>query len=142
MADATRRYLITGALAWLPMPVLAIVNAALRELVLQPWLGETLAQPLSGVTLVATLAVYAGVVFRRAVTGARAGAAWVLGLIWAGLTLIFEYALLATSQDAPLAKLAHALSPAAIQAGNLFALAVIFVLFAPRLFRRPAPAKR
>lgn len=142
MTEATRRYLIRGALAWLPMPVLAIANAALRELIVHPWLGEALAQPLSGVTLIAILAVYAGLVFRAAVMGDGADAAWLLGLLWAGLTLIFEYALIAASQEAPLAKLAYTLSPAAIHDGNLFVLALIFVLIAPRLFWRPAPVDR
>lgn len=136
MTAQARHYLLKGTLAWLPLPVLAVANAALRELALLPLLGAELAQPLSGLTLIAIIALYSFVVFRRAVAGAGAGAAWLLGLIWAGLTLAFEYALIAASHDQPLTRLAETLSPTAIGAGNLFVLAVIFLALAPRLFHR------
>jgi len=35
--------MLRGTLAWLPLPVLAVANAALRELVLLPLLGASLA---------------------------------------------------------------------------------------------------
>ncbi len=129
-------YLLCGALAWLPMPVIAVANAALRELALQPVFGAA-AQPVSGITLAALLALYAFVMFRRVTGGAPRQAAWLLGIIWAALTLGFEYALIASQQREPLARLVDTLSPAAIAHGNLFALAVLVVLLAPPLFTRP-----
>lgn len=133
-----RAYLLRGALAWLPMPAIAIGNAALRELVLQPVLGAA-AQPLSGVTLAAFLAVYAFVMFQHVIGGAARWTAWLLGVIWAALTLGFEYALIASQHPEPIARLFGTLSPATIAQGNLFALAVLTVLLAPPLFtQRPA----
>jgi len=129
-------YLLYGTLAWLPMPVIAVANAALRELVLQPAFG-TAAQPLSGVTLAALLALYAFVMLRRLIGGATASASWLLGLIWAALTLAFEYALIAAESDKPLDRLIDTLSPSAIAGGNLFALAVLVVLLTPPLVNRP-----
>lgn len=129
-------YLLRGALAWLPLPVIAVANAALRELVLQPAFGAV-AQPLSGATLAAFLALYAFVMFRRVIGGGARRAAWLLGVIWAALTLGFEYALIASQQPAPLTRLFETLSPATIAEGNLFALAVLTVLLAPPLFTRP-----
>jgi len=52
-------------MAWLPMPVLALANAGLREIALQPALGPAIAQPLSGVTLSALLTFYAAIVIRN-----------------------------------------------------------------------------
>lgn len=129
-------YLLRGALAWLPMPFIAVANAALRELLFQPAFGAA-AQPLSGVTLAALLALYAFVIFRRVIGGAPRWAAWLLGIIWAALTLGFEYALIASQQPEPSARLLDTLSPEAIAQGNLFALAVLVVLLAPPLFTRP-----
>ncbi|RIA56089.1 hypothetical protein [Dichotomicrobium thermohalophilum] len=128
--------MLRGTLAWLPMPVIAIGNAALRELALQPAFGAA-AQPASGITLAVLLALYAFVMFRRLIGGAARWAAWLLGGIWAALTLGFEYALIASQQPAPLARLFETLSPTTIAEGNLFALAVLAVLLAPPLFTRP-----
>jgi len=61
-----------------------------------------------------------------------------LGLIWAALTLAFEYALIAAESDKPLDRLIETLSPTAIAGGNLFALAVLVVLLTPPLVNRPA----
>lgn len=138
MTGSARDYLLWGTLAWLPMPVLAVANAALRETVLLPLLGVKSALSLSGVTLIAILAVYAFAVFRLGLPSAGRAAAWLLGIVWAGLTLAFEYALIAASQDRPLARLAETLSPAALSEGNLFVLAVMLLALAPRLFHRSA----
>jgi hypothetical protein len=129
-------YLLYGTLAWLPMPAIAVANAALRELALQPAFGAA-AQPVSGVTLAALLALYAFVILRRVIGGTTAWASWLLGLIWAAMTLAFEYALTAAASDEPLDRLIETLSPAAAAGGNLFALAVLVVLLAPPLVNRP-----
>ncbi len=136
MTASARQYLLRGTAAWLPLPVLAVANAALRELVLLPLLGASLAQPLSGLTLIAIIGLYSLIIFRQAIAGAGTGAAWLLGLIWAGLTLIFEYALMAAAHELPLARLTETLSPSAVSRGNLFVLAVIFLALAPRFFHR------
>jgi len=136
MDKSARDYVFQGTLAWLPLPVLAVANAALRELALLPLLGAKLAQLLSGLSLIAIITLYSFAIFRRAIAGAGHGAAWLLGLIWAGLTLIFEYALIAASHEHPFARLAETLSPSAVSGGNLFVLAVIFLALAPRLFHR------
>ncbi len=141
MTRSARGYLLRGALAWLALPVLAVANAALRELALLPMLGPELAQPLSGLMLIAIIALYSFALFRRAIVSAGRAAAWLLGAIWAGLTLIFEYALISASHQQPLTRLAETLSPSAVAGGNLFALAVILLALAPRLFHRK-PARR
>ncbi|MFW6024473.1 MAG: hypothetical protein ACOC8P_02525 [Dichotomicrobium sp.] len=125
-----------GTLAWLPMPILAVVNASLREMVMRPMLGADWAQPVSGVTLIALLAVYCAVVFRKFLANGPVWAAWLLGVIWAGLTLLFEYLLFAATQAQPMERLLTTLSPSAVAHGNLFVVAVAFLVLAPRLFHR------
>lgn len=142
MTTDARHYLLKGTLAWLPLPVLAVANAALRELALLPLLGAKLAQPLSGLTLIAIIALYSLVIFRRVLPGAGGVAAWLLGFVWLALTLFFEYALIAASHDRALARLAEILSPGAVSEGNLFAIALLVVLIAPRLFHNPQPRPR
>lgn len=138
MARRRGRYLLWGVLAWLPMPVLAVLNAVLRELVLQPAFGPEVAQPASGLTLIAILALYSLTVFRWILGAAHTTTAWLLGAIWAALTLAFEYALIAAGNDQPFAALIDTISPQTLAQGNLFALAVLFVLLAPPLFTRRA----
>lgn len=136
MAGERGSYLLRGALAWLPMPVLAVLNAGLREMLLQPAFGPEVAQPASGLMLIAILALYSRAMFRWAIGAAQSASAWLLGAIWAGLTLAFEYALIGASNDQPLAALIETFSPQTVAQGNLFALAVLFVLVAPPLFTR------
>jgi len=138
MAGARGKYLLGGALAWLPMPVLAVLNAGLREMMLQPAFGPEVAQPASGLTLIAILALYSFALFRWVIGAGHTASAWLLGAIWAGLTLAFEYALIAASNDQPFAALIDTFSPQTLAQGNLFALAVMFVLVAPPLFTRKA----
>jgi hypothetical protein len=134
------RFLIRGTLAWLPMPVIAVANAALREIALQPVFGAA-AQPLSGLTLAALLALYSFVMLHRVLGRAPRPAAWLLGVIWTALTLAFEYILIAAQYANPVARLLDTLSSSALGAGNLFALAVLVVLLAPPLFApRAAPS--
>lgn len=140
MSPADRRYLMRGLLAWLPMPLIAVANAAVREGVLLPWLGADMAQPASGLSLIALLGIYTFVVLRRATSGGSRWAAWALGAAWAALTLAFEFALIAASSPAPLSRFAQVLSPVAVAEGNLFVLVVVFLVMAPALLgpRRPA----
>ncbi|MFP4538394.1 MAG: hypothetical protein ACLFPA_08840 [Dichotomicrobium sp.] len=125
-----------GTLAWLPMPILAVVNASLREMVMRPLLGADWALPLSGFTLIALLAVYCAAVLRKFLPSSAIRTTWLLGAIWAGLTLLFEYLLFAATQAQPMERLLTTLSPSAVAHGNLFVVAVAFLVLAPRLFHR------
>ncbi len=81
--------LIKAMLIWFAMAVTAIVNGLVREAVLIPELGEGVARPLSALILLSAVLVLAwvhhswsrGVDFRQA---------WMIGLLWVTLTLLFE----------------------------------------------------
>jgi len=140
VSPADRRYFVRGLLAWLPMPLIAMANAAVREGVLQPWLGTDMAQPASGLSLIALLGIYTFLVLRRATPGGARWAAWTLGAAWAALTLAFEFALITVSSPAPLSHFTRVLSPGAVAEGNLFVLAVVFLALAPALLGPRGPA--
>lgn len=139
MRHGSGEYLLYGTLAWLPMPALAVVNASLREMVMLPLLGADWALPLSGLALIALLAAYCAAVLRKFLPSSLIRTAWLLGAIWAGLTPLFEYVLIAATQAQPMGQLLATLSPSAVAEGNLFVLAVAFLLLAPCLFRRTSP---
>nr|BDD47826.1 hypothetical protein 13 [Gammaproteobacteria bacterium] len=79
-----------AALIWLLIALLAIANGALRDNVLSPLIGREAALPLSGVIL--SLIVLLVTYFSRNYLRIRDRAtAWLIGVQWVGMTLIFEF---------------------------------------------------
>ena len=77
------------ALAWLAIVPLAIANGALRQSVLAPRLGLRLAQPLSGLLLIAAIAAVVWLLAGR--LGSQRLPVWIaIGMAWAIATLGFE----------------------------------------------------
>lgn len=76
--------------AWIGMVVLAILNATFREVFITPSAGVYVGHVVTTATLLALLAVYVSVYFRRMpVHNGRELAAF--GVFWAGLTVAFEF---------------------------------------------------
>lgn len=124
------RFLIHGLVAWAVLPVLALGNAALREIMLVPTLGAAGALPLSGLVLTALVFAVAGVLHAMSHQPRTAGDLWGLGAIWLALTASFEMALIAATGGASTDTLFAALDPSG---GNLFALVLVATFLAPRL---------
>lgn len=124
------RFLIHGLVAWAVLPLLALGNAALREIMLVPTLGAAAALPLSGLVLTALVFAVAGVLHAMSHEPRTAGDLWSLGAIWLALTASFEMALIAATEGASTEALLAALDPAG---GNLFALVLVATFLAPRL---------
>ena len=77
-------------LLWFGLPVLAILNAVIRDLFYKKALGELLAHQVSTISLIVLIGIYAwlfGFVWRLQFTGQ----ALIIGLIWAALTIAFEF---------------------------------------------------
>jgi hypothetical protein len=72
------------------MLVLAVLNGAAREFFYKGSLGELGAHQLSTVTLLILFSAYIWVVIRRW-PPASGRQAWLIGLLWLVLTLIFEF---------------------------------------------------
>jgi len=80
----------TYLLAWLPMVLIAIGNAILRETLLAPHISELAAHQVSTFTLILFLSIYVyGVIRRwRPQSGRHA---WMIGFWWMTLTVAFEF---------------------------------------------------
>lgn len=124
------RFLIHGLVAWAVLPLLALGNAVLREIMLVPALGAAAALPLSGLVLTAIVFAVAGVLHAMSHQPRTAGDLWGLGAIWLVLTASFEIALIVATVGASTDALLTALDPSG---GNLFALVLVATFLAPRL---------
>lgn len=82
--------LIRALFAWLGLLVLAVGNGAWRESTLIPRFGPTAGHQLSTVALSA-LILGAGWPLTRWVAPTGDQEAWLVGGIWLGLTLVFEF---------------------------------------------------
>ena len=77
-------------LLWLPMIILAIANAGIREMVWDNYFSELTAHQVSTGTLIILCAVYIGLVFSFLGLQSQ-NEALILGLIWVLLTVGFEF---------------------------------------------------
>jgi hypothetical protein len=78
--------------AWLPIPLMAVVNGALRDLVYAKSMNQTLAHSLSVLPLIAAILIWARFLASWAPLGDRRAGLRV-GLVWLLLTLSFEFGL-------------------------------------------------
>jgi hypothetical protein len=77
-------------LFWLGMPLLAILNAVVREKVYKNALGELAAHQLSTVILLILISIYAWLISLNW-NLESVGRAMIVGSIWLGLTVSFEF---------------------------------------------------
>ena len=77
-------------LAWFPMLLLAVGNGALRDLVYKKYTGELAAHQLSTILLLMLFAVYTGLIIHKFLP-ASTTQAFLIGILWMLLTLIFEF---------------------------------------------------
>lgn len=77
-------------LLWLPMPFIAILNAGIREKIFIKFFRELTCHQLSTFTLMILVSIYTWLIFPY-LKIAQSGNAWVTGITWLLLTLIFEF---------------------------------------------------
>jgi len=81
---------VRATVAWLIILALAIVNGALREEVLIPRFGEQLGR-LSSPLLLALLVFGVAWILLPWIRPLTSREAWIVGILWLGLTLAFEF---------------------------------------------------
>jgi len=111
-------------LAWLAVLVLAVLNGALRQLMLLPAFGKPFGYVLSGLLLCAFVVLVA-VALGRWMFISSARRALAAGALWLGLTLIFEFGVgIVQGLSWP-----EMLAPYTFKDGNIWpvVLAVVFV---------------
>lgn len=119
--------------AWLAVPVMAVVNGALRDLAYGKLMSEKLAHSLSVVPLIAAILLWAWLLASWApLPSKRAGLR--VGLIWLLLTLAFEFGLGALRG----LELSEMLAQYDITQGHLWPLVPLTMGLAPELIRRLA----
>jgi hypothetical protein len=114
------------------MVVLALLNATLRELLVAPAVGDYPAHVVSTLTLVAALAALVYVYLGR-VPDHTTAERWAVGVLWAGLTVAFEFGFGRYVAGESWAAL---LGQYDVTAGMIWVLVPVFLLVAPALFGR------
>ncbi len=126
-----------AAVIWMGIVPVAIVNGALRDVVITLYLGDPTARAISCVTLAAAILVVAWM--SMAWIGPRtARAAWMVGVIWLTLTLAFEFLAGHYVFGTPWAALRADFN---IFDGRLWVLVLAAALAGPRIVFRPPPPR-
>jgi hypothetical protein len=115
-------------LIWLSIIPLAILNGAFRETFLTPWLGESYAQPISGIILLLLLFIISFIFIPRIGKGEQK-TYWKIGVLWVVLTIVFETTF-GLSIGMTFAELLKAYD---ITTGNLWLIIVVFTGIVPWL---------
>jgi hypothetical protein len=121
-----------AGLVWAGFAVLAVTAGVLRVLVLAPWLGETLANVVETLAVVVTLAGLIWIAVPWIYPELEERQTWVLGGLWLGLTVLFEFAFGHFVSGASWAAL---LANYDITAGRLWILVPLTMGLGPHLVR-------
>jgi hypothetical protein len=124
----TAKYLFV----WLGMVPIAIFNGVLRQYGYGPHLDELTAHQVSTLTGMVLMGLYIARVMRRWPT-ATARQAWVVGLLWLGMTVGFEFLFGHYVADYSWQRL---LADYDLGAGRLWGLFLAWITLAPYLFHR------
>lgn len=81
---------LKSTIIWIMMIPLAIINGVVREFILNEYLGEKLALPISGILLSLAIFILSFLLVPR-LKGINKKTTYYIGLYWMFLTLFFEY---------------------------------------------------
>jgi len=112
---------------WFGMPILAILNAAIREKAYKKSVGELAAHQISTVTLIIFIGIYTWLIslgWKLESTGQ----AFIVGIIWLVLTVSFEFIFGRLVMKHPWERLFHDYN---IFKGRIWILILIWTLFVP-----------
>jgi hypothetical protein len=116
-------------LLWIPLVFIAIINGSIRDLVYKDRLGELAAHQVSTATGILLFGIYIWAIgLKWKLESARQ--AVVVGLIWLGLTVAFEFLFFHYAMGHPWSELLAAYN---IFKGKVWVLILIFVAAAPWL---------
>jgi hypothetical protein len=127
------------AFAWIVMVVIGILNGTLRDLGYGPYFSEPTAHQISTLTALIFFGLFIWYLTRRWHLDSGKQALTV-GLIWLGLTILFEFIFGHYVMGNPWSWLLHDYD---ISKGRLWVLVLVWVAIAPyvffRLVRKPVP---
>ena len=120
------------AMLWFIIAVFAIGNGILRESVFVPYFGETVALPLSGITL--SIIIFALTYLMFGLIGKKEDYVYLtIGIQWVAMTLIFEFVFGHYILKKSWIELFQVFN---VLEGNLFLVALITSLVSPLLVSR------
>ena len=119
-------------IAWVPMVVIAILNGILRENLFTKYLTELRAHQASTASLIFFFVIYIWGVTRIWEPESQNQALWI-GLIWLGMTILFEFGFGHFIMGHPWSKLFHDYN---LLAGRIWVLVLVTLLLAPVILGR------
>lgn len=114
-------------LAWVPMVFIAIANGAVREKLYGPYMSELAAHQISSISAVVLFALYT-FLLNRFLPFSSADQAILVGLLWLGLTLVFEFGMVIGLQGE---SMDTALAEYNLLAGRVWVLVLTVVAMLP-----------
>jgi hypothetical protein len=119
-------------LAWLGLLVIGFANGVIREFSYRRWVGELAAHQISTVTAIVLFGLAVWLLEGRRPLASN-GQALVIGLIWLGLTVAFEFVFMHYVRGITWSRLLHDYN---ILEGRVWALVLLWVLLAPLVVHR------
>ena len=123
---------LKAALIWFIIAVFAIANGIFRESFLEPYIGEAIALPLSGITLSIIIFTIALLSFKL-IEKTNSMTYLYIGIQWVIMTLVFEFVFGHFVMGKTRQELFQVFNPLE---GNLFVLALFVSLFSPIVVSR------
>jgi len=119
-------------LAWLPLVMIAMLNGALREGLYGQYLGELRAHQVSTVSGISLFGIYIWVLIRH-MSPVSSKQAIIIGIIWLGMTLAFEFIFMHYVAGHSWEVLLYDYN---IFAGRVWMLVLIWITVTPYIFYR------
>ena len=117
---------------WFCFIPVAILNGGLREYVLAKAIGEEWALPVSGIILSVCIFLITWLLLPRMIKAFTSKDGWLIGIGWALLTIVFEFAA-GLAGGSTVSELLAAYNPLS---GNLWLLVLLTTLLSPVIVRK------
>ncbi len=119
--------ILKSLIIWLCFIPIAILNGGLREYVLAKAIGAEWALPVSGITLSVCIFLITWLLLPRMINSFTSKDGWLIGISWALLTIVFEFAA-GLAGGNTVSELLAAYNPLS---GNLWLLVLATTLLSP-----------
>ena len=126
--------ILKSLIIWLCFIPVAILNGGLREYVLAKAIGEEWALPVSGIILSVCIFLITWLLLPRMIKAFTSKDGWLIGIGWALLTIVFEFAV-GLAGGNTVSELLAAYNPLS---GNLWLLVLATTLLSPIVTKRNA----